>query len=95
MLGNKLEEKLWAEIMSTIIYLTNRAPNKSTTPGYTPYESWMGDKPSFAHLRTLECKAFMLDNKHKDKLAPRTKEAILIGYTLTENTYCLWDVKSR
>ena len=38
MLGNKLEEKLWAEIMSTIVYLTNRASNKSTTSEYTSYE---------------------------------------------------------
>ena len=45
----KLPLYLWAEAVSTVVYLRNRSPT-SSFKGATPYERWHGVKPNIEHL---------------------------------------------
>ena len=47
-----LPRELWGEIVSTIVYMLNRASTRSLK-GLTPYEAWIGRKPSIEHLRVF------------------------------------------
>lgn len=40
-----LPQKLWAEALSTAVYLHNRSPMKAVKRK-TPFESWTGKKPT-------------------------------------------------
>ena len=94
LLDAKMDESLWAEAMATIVYLTNRSPNKSTTGRMTPYEVWYGDKPYLGHLRAFGCTAYVHDPTHKGKLAPRGWKGQLIGY-VSDNIYRIWNPTKR
>ena len=59
MLKNKnLLKVFWGEVVSTFVYLLNRAPTKSLE-GKTPYEGWTGRQPSFEHLKVFGCIVFV------------------------------------
>ena len=47
-----LPRELWGEAVSTAIYLLNRASTRSLQ-GLTPYEAWIGRKPSIKHLHVF------------------------------------------
>jgi transposase InsO family protein len=94
LLDAKMDEALWAEAMNTVVYLTNRSPNKSTTNNMTPYEAWYGDKPSLGHLRAFGCTAYVHIPTHKGKLDPRSWKGQLIGY-VSDSIYKIWNPKNR
>ena len=43
-----LPEPLWGKPLKTTVYLLNRVSTKATAK--TPYELWMGKKPSLKHV---------------------------------------------
>lgn len=43
-----LSESLWEKALKIAAYILNRIPIKATTK--TPYEHWMGKKPSLKHM---------------------------------------------
>ena len=47
-----MPNKLWAEAVSTAVYIKNRLPSQ-TLPNSTPVERWTRKKPNISHLRTL------------------------------------------
>jgi len=47
----------------TAFYLINRSPCKALDS--TPYEVWIGKKPSVSHLRVFGCEAFVYVPKEK------------------------------
>jgi len=75
---------LWAEGISTAVYLRNRLPNRSIGKS-RPYESLYHKKPSLDHLRPDGTKCFihLLEEKYQPgtKLRPGASEGYLIGYT--------------
>lgn len=46
--GTTLPEFLWSEALRTALYILNRVPTK--TVAKTPYELWVGRKPSLNHI---------------------------------------------
>ena len=44
-----LPEFLWGEALKIALYLLNRVPTKATH--LTPFELWVGRKPSLNHLK--------------------------------------------
>lgn len=90
MIDSQLPESLWAEVMNTIVYLTNRSPSKSVVNNVTPYEAWTGTKPNIGHLRTLGCIAYAHIPTHKTKLQSRSWKGQLVGY-VSDNIYKIWD----
>jgi hypothetical protein len=63
----------------TACHILNRVPNKNKEK--TPYEEWVGRKPSLSYLRTWGClaKVNVLIPK-KRKLGPKTVDCIFLGY---------------
>ena len=56
MLSNSsLLEFLWGEALRTAAYILNQVPNKSMPK--TPYELWLGKKPSLHHFHVWGGKA--------------------------------------
>lgn len=86
----KLDQCLWAEAVSTC-YLINRSPS-SSIEDKTPYEMWLGRKPSVAHLRIFGCEAFVhVPNEKRSKLDPKEHKCIFIGYGENVKAYNLWN----
>jgi hypothetical protein len=74
-----LPVKLWMEALKTAVHILNWVPNKSVPK--TPYELWIGRKPSLRHLCVwgyhAEAKVF---NPSIGKLDPKTISCHFIGY---------------
>ena len=80
--GSILPQKLWAEAMSTAVYLRNQSPTKAVK-GMTPHEAFHGNKPNVKHLRVFGCVAFAhmaKDEQKKFDIVARCCD--LVGYAL-------------
>ncbi len=55
--GSNLPQRLWAEKMSTAVYLKNRSLTKPVK-GKTPFEVLNGKKPEVEHVRILGCASY-------------------------------------
>ena len=62
--GAGLEQKFWAEAITTTCYLINRSPT-SALVDKMPMEAWLGHKPSLRHLRVFGCEAYAHVPKEK------------------------------
>jgi hypothetical protein len=62
----------------------------------TPYEKWIGRKPSLSYLRTWDClvKVNVLINK-KCKLAPKSVDCVFLGYAHHSTVYRFLVIKSE
>ena len=75
LLDTKLSKNrsIWAESVSTAVYLKNRCPTKAVT-GKTPYEAWFGQKPRVDHLRVFGCDAYVhVPKDERGKLDSKVK----------------------
>jgi hypothetical protein len=71
---------LWAEFISTSIYILNRT-GKSSVPNLSPYELWMGKKPRIQHMRIIGsvCYAHVPVQKRR-KMDKKATKGYLLGY---------------
>jgi len=54
-----MPNKLWAEAVSTAVYIKNRLPSRALpNANLTPFERWTRKNPDISHLRTFGCIAF-------------------------------------
>lgn len=95
LLQSGLPSRFWAEAVNTANYIRNRCPTKSLE-GKTPYEVWNGEVPDVSHLREFGDRVYCLDsNPGKGKLAPRSKEGVLVGYSDECEGYRVWLTDDR
>ena len=82
---------LWREFMMAANTLRNVTP--VTNLECTPYQKWTGQKPDISKLRVLGSKSFcQIDKKEKHgKFQPVAYKAVLVGYTMSTNSYRVWD----
>jgi hypothetical protein len=67
------------EALLTICHVLNRVPNKNKEK--TPYEEWVGRRPSILYLCTWGCLAKVnIPIPKKRKLRPKTVDCIFLGY---------------
>lgn len=86
-----LPKQFWAEAANTACYLRNRSPT-SSLEGRIPIEVWTGRKVSLAHLKIFGCLAHKHIEKNKrDKLDPKSKQLIFVGYCENTKGYRLFD----
>jgi len=85
--------KLWAEAVSTAVYIRNRPPSRAL-PSSTPFESWTRKKPDISHLRTFGCLAFgRIHGDLRKKLDNHAYKCVLLGYSAETSTqYRVMDV---
>ena len=81
--GKKLPKFLWAEAVSTAVYVLNRSPTKRLNK-ITPEEAWSGHKPVVSHFKNFGsiCYKHVPDQLRK-KLDSKSEIMILLGYHAT------------
>ena len=71
---------IWAELMSTIIYILNRT-EKSSVEGVSPYELWMGKKPRIKNLRIVGSSWYVhVPAQKRKKMDKKAVKGFLVGY---------------
>jgi hypothetical protein len=89
-----LSKAWWGEALLTACHVLNRVPNKNKDK--TPYEEWVGRKPSLSYLRTWGCLAKVnIPIPKKRKLGPKTVDCIFLGYAQRSIGYRFLVVKSE
>jgi hypothetical protein len=93
--AKSLPEIFWGEAVNCALYLLNRTSSKSVE-GKTPYELWVGNKPSVHHLRTFGCVAHVKVVKpNLKKLEDRSKAMIFVGYEPGSTAYRCYDPHTK
>ncbi|KAJ9544786.1 hypothetical protein OSB04_024493 [Centaurea solstitialis] len=78
LLSSGLPPFMWGEAVLSANYILNKVPRK--TLDKTPYELWMGRKPSYKYLRVWGCLAKVVAPPPKAvKIGPKTVDCIFIG----------------
>ncbi|RDX66379.1 Copia protein, partial [Mucuna pruriens] len=68
---SSLHESLWGEALKIAVHILNRVPTKAVNK--TPYELWIGKKPSINHFHIWGCPAEACPYRpHERKLDSRT-----------------------
>jgi hypothetical protein len=83
-----LPSRFWGEVVSTAVYLLNRAPTRAVD-GRTPYEAWHGKKPEVSHLRVFGC--VKPTKSHAGKLENRSTAMVFLGYEQGMKGYRVYD----
>ncbi|KAH0706124.1 hypothetical protein KY289_011200 [Solanum tuberosum] len=83
--------KFWGECVLAAVYLINRLPTP-TLNGKSPYEIFYKKKPSLDHLRNIGCLCFATTLVRKDKFSARASACVLLGYSLTQKGYPLYNI---
>lgn len=83
-----LPQGLWAELINCAAYILNRT-GPSSEADKTPYELWLGKRPSIKHLRIIGsvCYPHVPKQKRK-KMRKKAQKGILVGYD--ECGYRIW-----
>lgn len=85
-----LTKNFSGEAAKTACYLINSCPS-SAFSFKTPQEVWIGKPASYHHLRVFGCAAFA--HIKQDKLLPRAKNCIFLGYPDGVKGYKLWCIE--
>jgi len=89
-----MSNKLWAEAVSTAVYIKNRLPFRAL-PNRTPFERGTLKKPDISHLRTFGCLALSLIHGDLRKILDNhTYKCVLVGYSETATQYRVMDISS-
>ena len=72
-------DRLWAEAMNYACEMSNRCTTTSLNPGVSPYELWVGHRPTFDHLIPFGTIRYLRRPKPEHKLAPRGAKCIMLG----------------
>lgn len=80
----------WAEAVKTASYLINRC-SSTAIDLKTPQEAWSGRSSDYSHIRVFGCTAYA--HSKEDKLQPRAKKCIFLGFPEGVKGYRLWCVE--
>ncbi|XP_055812079.1 uncharacterized protein LOC129881995 [Solanum dulcamara] len=90
----KIPIRFWGHCVLAAAYLINRLPN-SVLQFQSPYERLYGKKQGLSHLRTIGCLALAKNLTEHDKLMPRSKSAVHMGYSEVQKGYILFDLHNN
>ena len=86
LISSGLSQNMWGEAILSANYLLNKIPHKEKDE--TPYELWMGRKPSYKYLRVWGCLAKVVVPLPKtQKIGPKMVDCIFIGYAHHSSAY--------
>jgi len=89
-----LPRHLWLEAFSTVVFLINRLPIPVLS-GRSLYEALFGIRPDYSFLRTFSCYCYpFLGDYGQDKLTPKTRHCVFIGYSTIHKGYRCLDSSS-
>ena len=90
LISSGLPTNMWGEAILYACHVFNRVPHKKIRK--TPYELWEGRAPNLGYLNVWGgCLANVgIPEPHKEKIGPKTKDSVFIGYAQNSPTYrCL------
>ncbi|GJW51720.1 retrovirus-related pol polyprotein from transposon TNT 1-94 [Tanacetum coccineum] len=86
LISSGMSQDMWGEAILMATYLLNKIPHKEKEQ--TPYELWMGRKPSYQYLRVWGCLAKVaVPTPKAQKIGPKSVDCIFIGYAKNNTTY--------
>ena len=86
LISSGMKQDMWGEAILAATYLLNKIPRKDKDQ--TPYELWMGRKPSYQYLRVWGCLAKVaVPTPKTQKIGPKSVDCIFIGYAKNSNAY--------
>ncbi len=87
---------LWAEALSTAVHIRNRVTSNALPPNITPHHIWKSAVPNVSHFRVFGCKCwYTVPKSEVQKLDPRGKVAIFVGYAENSKAYKLIDFETQ
>ncbi|KAL3830794.1 hypothetical protein ACJIZ3_019596 [Penstemon smallii] len=90
-----LPKMFWAEAVNIAAYLINRSPSVPLEHKI-PEEVWSGKDVKLSHLKVFGCIAYVHISDHgRNKLDPKSKKCIFLGYGDDEFGYRIWDDANR
>jgi len=94
LIDSRLSPTFWAEAASYSIYIRNRVPDARTRR--IPYHTWSGKPVTHEHIRPFGSTIYIRDHVQTDKLAPRYRKALLMGWAEdSESTVRYYDVEKQ
>jgi hypothetical protein len=91
---HRTPKRFWADAISTACYISNQIFLCSILH-MTPFELHFGRKTSVSHLRPFGCKCFILKRDNLDKFESHCSDGILLGYTLHDRSYSVFNLKTN
>jgi hypothetical protein len=89
-----LPRYFWLKAFSTAVFLINKLPTPVLS-GRSSYEALFGARPDYTLLRTFGCSCYpFLGDYGQDKLTPKTRRCIFIGYNTIHKGYRYLDSSS-
>lgn len=83
-------KKIWAEALSTAVYVRNRVTSPSLPADTTPHQIWVGTTPNVSHMRVFVSKCwYEIPRSWVKKLDACSKEAMMVGYAAQRKGYKL------
>ncbi|KAK1417486.1 hypothetical protein QVD17_26615 [Tagetes erecta] len=91
----ELPNFLWAEAVSTAVFIINRSPTKALVD-QTPLEAWSGMKPTVSRFKIFGCIAYgMVPSQTRRKLDNKSEKNIFIGYSSQSYGYRLYNPETK
>jgi len=88
MLSMNVPKDFWSYGVFTIAYLVNHLPSR-VLEFKSPLEFLQDKIPDISHIKVFGCTCFMhLSATHRDKLDPKARKCIFLGYSTTQKGYC-------
>ena len=88
-----LGKTFWVEAVSYASHLINRLPS-AIIRGKTPMEMWSGKRAQdYNSIHVFRCLPYY--HVKNDKLDPRARKAIFVGFKGAVKGYKLWDLKDK
>ena len=76
----------WAEALNCVTYTKNRSPAKSNNY-LTPFEMLHDRQPDYTRLKPFGCIGYALTKPRKDKLEPKSKPLMFVGYSSSSKAF--------
>lgn len=70
----------WHQCVLAVVNRINRIPS-GVINNQTPFERLYSTKPTLTHLRVLGCLCYAKKLTEHDKMLPRSRAAVLVGYS--------------
>ena len=81
-----LPKSYWAEVANTVVYLINHCT--SGVHDLTPHKKLYGKKSDLSHIGIFGSIAFVhIPDEKWQKLDPKLRKCILVGYSLEQKGY--------
>nr|GEW44597.1 retrovirus-related Pol polyprotein from transposon TNT 1-94 [Tanacetum cinerariifolium] len=94
LVDSKLPTTFWAEAVNTACYVQNRVVIKPHNK--TPYELFLGRKPSLRFMRLFGCPVTILNTlDHLGKFDGKADEGLFIGYSTHSKSFRVFNTRTK